>query len=99
MTELKAVEVKPEEIRQAVGQMLQDFGVDRPREKGNREGKVKETCEVGADRQEIREQVNAMLKGFGLEVSKKKRGGKRGFRGPSKGQRRYNTLGRISLIT
>ena len=37
VTELKAAEAKPEEIRQAVDQMLQDFGVDRPRGKDKRE--------------------------------------------------------------
>ena len=93
VTQLKAAEAKPEEIRQAVGQMLQDFGIDPTQRKGKGrkpfdqlteeqksqiDGKVKELRQAGATRQEIREQVNGMLEGFGLEVPKKKRGGKRG---------------------
>ena len=112
VTQLKAAEAKPEEIRQAVGQMLQDFGIDPAQRKGKRagkgrkpfdqlteeqksqiDGKVKELRQAGATRQEIREQVNDMLEGFGLEVPKKKRGGKRGFRG--KGKPRYTTPGQV----
>ena len=108
VTELKAAEAKPKEIRQAVGQMLQGFGIDPTQRKGKGrkpfdqlteeqksqiDGKVKKLRQAGATRQEIREQVNDMLEGFGLEVPKKKRGGKRGFRG--KGQRRYTTPGQV----
>ena len=112
VTELKAAEAKPEEIRQSVGQMLPGFGIDPAQGKGKRagqgrkafdqlteeqksqiDGKVKELRQAGATRQEIREQVNGMLEGFGLEVPKKKRGGKRGFRG--KGKRRYTTPGQV----
>ena len=93
VTQLKAAEAKPEEIRQAVGQMLQGFGIDPTQrksqgrkpfdqlteeQKSQIDGKVKELRQAGATRQEIREQVNGMLEGFGLEVPKKKRGGKRG---------------------
>ena len=38
VTQLKAAEAKPEEIRQAVGQMLQDFGIDPAPGKGKKEG-------------------------------------------------------------
>ena len=112
VTALKAAEAKPEEIRQAIGQMLQGFGIDPAQGKGKREGqgrkafdqlteeqksqidgKVKELRQAGATRQEIREQVNDMLEGFGLEDPKKKRGGKRGFRG--KGKRGYTTPGQV----
>ena len=108
VTQLKAAEAKPKEIRQAMGQMLQDFGIDPTQRKGKGrkpfdqlteeqksqiDGKVKELRQAGATRQEIREQVNDMLEGFGLEVPKKKRGGKRGFRG--KGQPRYTTPGQV----
>jgi len=62
-------------------------------QKSQIDGKVKELRQAGATRQEIREQVNDMLEGFGLEVPKKKRGGKRGFRG--KGKRRYTTPGQV----
>ena len=108
VTQLKAAEAKPEEIRQAVGQMLQGFGIDPAQGKGKGrkpfdqlteeqksqiDGKVKELRQAGANRQEIREQVNGMLEGFGLEVPKRKRGGKRGFRG--KGKRRYTTPGQV----
>ena len=104
VTELKAAEAEPEEIRQAVGQMLQGFGIDPAQgrkpfdqlteeQKAQIDGKVKVLRQAGANRQEIREQVNGMLEGFGLEVPKKKRGGKRGFRG--KGKRRYTTPGQV----
>ena len=108
VTQLKAAEAKPEEIRQAVGQMLQGFGIDPTQRKGKGrkpfdqlteeqksqiDGKVKELRQAGANRQEIREQVNDMLEGFGLEVPKRKRGGKRSFSG--KGQRRYTTPGQV----
>ena len=108
VTQLKAAEAKPEEIRQAVGQILQGFGIDPAQgkdqgrkpfdqlteeQKSQIDGKVKELRQAGATRQEIREQVNGMLEGFGLEVPKKKRGGKRGFRG--KGKRRYTTPGQV----
>ena len=108
VTALKAAEAKPEEIRQSVGQMLQGFGIDPTQRKGQGrkpfdqltgeqksqiDGKVKELRQAGANRQEIREQVNGMLEGFGLEVPKRKRGGKRGFRG--KGKRRYTTPGQV----
>ena len=104
VTELKAAAAKPEEIRQAVGQMLQGFGIDPAQgrkpfdqlteeQKSQVDGKVKGLRQAGANRQEIREQVNGMLEGFGLEVPKRKRGGKRGFRG--KGKRRYTTPGQV----
>ena len=104
VTELKAAEARPEEIRQAVGQMMQGFGIDPAQgrkpfdqlteeQKSQIDGKVKELRQAGANRQEIREQVNGMLEGFGLEVPKRKRGGKRGFRG--KGQPRYTTPGQV----
>ena len=104
VTELKAAAAKPEEIRQAVGQMLQGFGIDPAQgrkpfdqlteeQKSQIDGKVKELRQAGANRQEVREQVNGMLEGFGLEVPKRKRGGKRGFRGKSK--RRYTTPGQV----
>ena len=104
VTELKAAAAKPEEIRQAVGQMMQGFGIDPAQgrkpfdqlteeQKSQVDGKVKGLRQAGANRQEIREQVNGMLEGFGLEVPKRKRGGKRGFRG--KGQPRYTTPGQV----
>ena len=104
VTELKAAEAKPEEIRQAVGPMLQGFGIDPAQgrkpfgqlteeQKSQIDGKVKELRQAGANRQEIREQVNGILEGFSLEVPKRKRGRKRGFRG--KGQPRYTTPGQV----
>ena len=102
VTELKAAEAKPEEIRQAVGQMLQGFGIDPTQrksqgrkpfdqlteeQKSQIDGKVKELRQAGATRQEIREQVNGMLEGFGLEDPKKKRGGKRGYTTPGQVKR------------
>ena len=38
VAELKAAEAKPEEIRQAIGQMLQGFGIDPAQGTGKREG-------------------------------------------------------------
>ena len=104
VTELKAAAAKPEEIRQAVGQMLQGFGIDPAQgrkpfdqlteeQKSQIDGKVKELRQAGANRQEVREQVNGMLEGFGLEVPTRKRGGKRVFRG--KGKRRYTAPGQV----
>ena len=71
MTQLKAAEAKPEEIRQVVDQMLQGFGIDPAQGKGKRAGQGRKEFDQLTEEQ--KSQIDGKVKEFLKQVQPAKR--------------------------
>ncbi len=103
VTEMKEAGASREDIREAVAEMLKEYGIEVPERQVDHpfadltdeqrtaiQEKVSEMKEAGASREDIREVVAEMLKGYDIELPDREPGGKGSKRGIKNGRRGAN---------